>query len=193
MNVLIIPEDFRKDQDVLKPIIQKMLIALGRAKAKVVVLKDPLLGGIGEALKWERINEIIDENKGMVNLFLLCVDRDSVPARREKLDKLEQKAKEVLPPNRAFLAENAWQELEVWILAGHRDLPSEWVWADVRSDRDPKEAYFIPFAKQKGALQEYNQGRKTLANQADYNRIRQLCPEDIQNLENRIKSWLEQT
>lgn len=36
MNVLIIPEDFRKDQYVLKPIIQKIFKALGKSNTKVI-------------------------------------------------------------------------------------------------------------------------------------------------------------
>lgn len=53
-RVLVIPEDFRKDQFVLEPIVSKMFEAVGR-KAKVIVCRDPLLGGIDQALKWERI------------------------------------------------------------------------------------------------------------------------------------------
>ena len=37
MNVLIIPEDFRKDQHVLKPILSKMLAAAGKPKANIDV------------------------------------------------------------------------------------------------------------------------------------------------------------
>jgi len=190
MNVLIIPEDFTHDQHSLKPIIQKMLAALGKPRARVIVLKDPNLGGVEEAVKWERIKEIIDENR-MVNLCLLCVDRDGKPNRKVQLDKIEANAKEILTSDRLFLAENAWQELEVWILAGYGDLPKEWKWADIRSDRDPKENYFLPFAKQKGVVNEQSQGRKKLAEQADYSRISKLCPEDVRSLENRIKLWLE--
>jgi len=49
MNVLIIPEDFRKDQYILKPIIEKMLAHMG-LRARVRVYTDPKLGGVGEAL-----------------------------------------------------------------------------------------------------------------------------------------------
>ena len=35
MNVLIIPEDFRKDQYILKPILEAMLAAVGKPQAKV--------------------------------------------------------------------------------------------------------------------------------------------------------------
>jgi len=191
MNVLIIPEDFRTDQYVLKPIIQKMFKSLGKPNAKIIVLKDPLLGGVVEALKWERIEQIIDMRKGTTDLFLLCVDRDGKPNRKVQLEKIEANAKEILVSDRLFLAENAWQELEVWILAGHSDLPKEWKWSDIRSDRDPKENYFLPFAKQKGVVNEQSQGRKKLAEQADYSRISKLCPEDVRSLEDRIKLWLK--
>ncbi len=61
MNVLIIPEDFRKDQHVLRPIIAKMFTAVGKPKANIQVCQDPLLGGVSEALKWERIAEVIGD------------------------------------------------------------------------------------------------------------------------------------
>jgi len=48
----------------------------------------------------------------------------------------------------------------------------------------------VPFAKQKNVSTGLAGGRKKLAESADYKRIRQLCPEDIQNLEQRIKSIL---
>ena len=58
MRVLVIPEDFRKglsrgtrDQYILKPIISAMMSAVGKPRAKVQVCQEPLLGGVGEALK----------------------------------------------------------------------------------------------------------------------------------------------
>lgn len=113
MNVLVIPEDFRKDQYMLKPIISAMLSEIGRV-AKIRVCQDPLLGGIGQALKWVRINEILDRYKGMVHLFLLCVDRDGIETRKQSLNSLEEKASEALPEGKLLLAENAWQEIEIW-------------------------------------------------------------------------------
>lgn len=59
MRILVIPEDFRKDQQILKPIIKAMMSAVGKPRAKVQVCQEPLLGGIGEALKWERIEDIL--------------------------------------------------------------------------------------------------------------------------------------
>lgn len=146
MNVLVIPEDFRKDQYMLKPIIAAMMKELGKPNAKVRVCQDPLLGGVSEALKWERIEEIINRYKGMVSLFLLCVDRDGREGRKGVLENIEQQAANILTPGRLLLGENAWQEIEVWVLAGH-NLPADWNWQDIRSEVNPKEIYFLPFAR----------------------------------------------
>lgn len=190
MKVLVIPEDFRKDQYMLQPIIKAMMEALGKPKSKVIVCKDPLLGGISEALKWENIKYII-ERYPMVDLFLLCVDRDGKEGREVKLDLLEREAKEILSNGKLFLAANAWQELEVWVLAGH-DLPNEWKWQDIRKEINPKEQYFLPFATQRNVIDSPGEGRRILAEEAArrYNRIRQLCTEDVENLENRINLFL---
>lgn len=191
MNVLVIPEDFRKDQYIVKPIVEAMLEAVGRPRAKVRVCMDPLLGGVDQALNWAEIHSIIDRYRGMVHLFLLLVDRDGVETRRQGLYSIERRATEKLPDGRVLLAENAWQELEVWVLAGH-ELPRVWRWTDVRSELHPKERYFEPFAGNRELSDEPGGGRKTLAREAasNYQRIRRLCPEDIQVLEGRIREFV---
>lgn len=90
-----------------------------------------------------------------------------------------------------FIAENAWQEIEVWVLAGH-NLPNNWNWQTIRQEIHPKETYFEPFAKQRNVLDTPGEGRKPLAEEAAkrYERIYQLCPEDIQNLEARIQNCI---
>jgi hypothetical protein len=190
MNVLVIPEDFRKDQYILKPIIAAMLVAVGGPRATVRVCQDPLLGGIGEALKWERIEEILRRYRYQVDLFLLCVDRDGEAGRRDQLDRLERQAATSLGEGCLLLAENAWQELEVWTLAGHDFLPG-WRWAAIRAERDPKERYFAQLARQRTLLLEPGGGRKTLSEEAArrYGRIRRRCPQDIAALEDRIRAW----
>ncbi len=191
MNVLIIPEDFRKDQYILKPIVEAMLTEAGKPRANVRVCLDPLLGGIGRALDWEEIKQILDRYS-MVQMFLLLVDRDGVEGRRSSLDSIEARARERLPNSRVLLGENAWQEIEVWVLAGHQ-LPGEWKWADIRAEVNPKETYFEPFAAKRGVKDQPGGGRKTLAQEAaaNYRRVRQLCPEDIQALEGRVRAHVE--
>lgn len=192
MNVLIIPEDFRTDQYILKPIVEKMLAVVGKPNAKVRVCLDPLLGGISEALKWERIQEVLTMYSGMVQLFLLIVDRDGIATRRASLDTLEAKAGTVLPSDAVLFGELAWQEIEVWALAGVASLPKPWKWNDVRQEPHPKERYFEPYAESMGLMDEPGSGRTTLGRNAAHNyaRLRSRCREDIQNLEERIKVWL---
>ncbi len=195
MKVLVIPEDFRKDQYMLKPIITAMMKALkkGSGTTKVRICQDPLLGGISEALKWENIETIINQYP-MVDLFLLCVDRDGKEGRKVALDKIEKQATEILGQKQLFLAENAWQEIEVWVLAG-LDLPREYNWQEIRQEINPKEIYFLPFVQQQKLLDTPGEGRKPLAEKAArrYDRIRQLCSEDIANLETRINTWIGQS
>jgi hypothetical protein len=46
LNVLVIPEDFRKDQYILAPLMRRLLAEIGKPNARVEVCRDPLLGGI---------------------------------------------------------------------------------------------------------------------------------------------------
>ncbi len=193
MNVLIITEDFRLDQYIAKPVIAAMIQSAGKTNATILVCTDPLLGGYNEATKWERISEIIDLNRGMVDLFILVVDRDGDQNRRTTLDNLEKLAKSVLGDDQSLFAEHAWQEIEVWALEGLK-LPKQWRWQDVRSERDANEHYFVPYTVGRRLTDEPGGGRRTLGVEAakKYKKIRKLCPEDVANLEERIRNWIEQ-
>ncbi len=107
MRVLILAEDFVKDEFLLQPIIQAMMKAVGKPKAKVKVCRDPRFHGTGEALKWGYIERALKRHQGMVDLFLLCVDRDGNAHRGVVLGNLENQAKTVIGTGRTFLAENA--------------------------------------------------------------------------------------
>jgi hypothetical protein len=183
MNVLVIPEDFRLDQYILQPLFEAVLAAVGKPRAKVRVVTDPLLGGVTEALKWSNIEAVIDRYRGMVQLFILIVDRDGDAGRRAALNDLEQRAEALCH----FVAENAWQEVEVWALAA-QDVP--WRWSDVRAEPHAKERFFEPFVATRGLQDEPGRGRKTLGREAAsrYTRVRQLCPEDVGAMEGRIRN-----
>lgn len=176
MNVLVIPEDFRKDQYILKPIFGRLLRSVGRPRAKIRVCQDPLLGGVDEATKSERIAEIVERYDGMTDVFVLCVDRDGDANRRQRLDQLEREFRN----GRVFLATNAWEELETWVLAG-LDLPANWRWEDVRAEVQVKERYFEPLVDQRGVGDHPGVGRKPLAEEAarHIDGIRRKCPEDF--------------
>ena len=184
MNILVIPEDFRKDQFILKPLFERFFQTIGKSRARVRVCLDPLLGGVGEALKSERIQEVVDQHDGMTDVFILCVDRDGEQGRRTRLNQIEGE----FGDNRVFLAENAWEEIETWILAG-LNLPREWRWADVRTEVRVKETYFEPLAEQHDVADGPGGGRKALGEKAARRipAIRQKCPEDFDALARRLE------
>ena len=178
MKVVVIPEDFRKDQYILAPIFRQLFRSLGSRQARVTVCQDPLLGGIGEALKSERLQDVVDRYS-MADMLILCVDRDGVVGRRQRLDEIEAE----FGAHRPFLAENAWEEVETWALAG-LNLPNEWAWAAVRAEVNVKEVYFDELARQRNVATGPGGGRKQLGEEAARRlaAIRQKCPEDFDRL-----------
>ena len=44
MRVLVIPEDFRRDQYILKPLFKRLFSDMGKGNARNRVCQDPLLG-----------------------------------------------------------------------------------------------------------------------------------------------------
>ena len=186
MNILVIPEDFRKDQYILKPLISRLFRRLGASNTRVDICRDPLLGGVGEALKTARLTEIVASQSGMTDVFILCVDRDGNVGRRQRLDEIEALF------GAAFFAENAWEEIETWVLAG-LNLPSDWRWPDVRAEVDVKEQYFEPLVALREPTDTTGGGRKALAEEASRRipAIRQKCPEDFDSLARRLEATLK--
>ncbi len=191
LNVLILPEDPVKDGYVLRPIIKAMMRVAGKPQARVDVCDDPRFHGTSQALKWQFIQQALSRNARIYHLYLLCVDRDGDANRQSVLDSLEKQAKAAVGRDRTFLAENAWQEVEVWLLAGHV-LPRKWAWRAIRDEVHPKETYYLPFAESRGVLDLPSEGRDKLAREAAsrYDRIRRRCKEDIKRLEDRIRDWI---
>ena len=183
MRVLIIPEDFEKDQYILKPIFERLFQSIGKPRARVRVCQNPRLRGIDQALSSERMLEIVERYRGMTDILILCVDRDGEIGRRQRLDQLEM----LCGATTEFLAVNAWEEIETWVLAG-LDLPKEWPWVQVRAERDVKEEYFEPLAIQRGLSDRPDGGRKPLAEQAArrIDAIRQKWPDDFDHLALRL-------
>lgn len=191
LRVLVITEHAGGDQSIATQIVRAMLAELGRKRAIVEACRRPYAGGVQRAMQPEFIADVVRSNP-MSDIFLLLVDRDGVASRRETLDQLETNIQAGVAPGKLFLAENAWQEIEVWALAGW-ELPADWNWREIREHRDPKEAYYYPFARVQGVFDSFCQGRVELAKvaAAHYSRVRQRCPEDILNLETRPRDWLE--
>jgi len=185
VNVLVIPEDFRNGQYLLKPLFERLFSAIGRKQARIRICQDPLLGGVAAALNSGRIAEVVEQHTGMTDIFILCVDRDGDPGRRARLKDIQSTFGNA---NRIFLAENAWEEIETWTLAG-LTLPGGWSWADVRAEVHVKERYFEPLARMRGVSDGPGKGRKVLGEEAARNlpAIRQKCREDFDMLAKRLE------
>lgn len=189
MNVLVIAEDYRLDQYILKPLVEAMMKAAGKPRARVEMCRNPMLRGLPQVLNWDHLQEVTEVNP-LADMYLLIVDRDKEAGRQEQLQALEAKAREVLPAEKTLLAVGAQQEVEAWLLAGHK-LPRAWSWRAIREERDVKEHYYQPFAEQREVSARLGRGRKVLGEEAarNYNRVRQLCPE-VAELDERIRRWL---
>ncbi len=193
MRVRIIPEDYLNDHLILRPIFSAMFAHLGKPHVKLDI-HSPRVKGVDAVKKPGHIREII-ENFNNVDLFVLCVDRDCDPHRRKALDDLELRVQKLLPRPRLFLAEQAWQEVEVWALAGiDWRLKPKWTWEAIRSERDSKEHYFEPIAKARRLLDSPGRGRAILGAEAarNYAKVRQNGPE-VRELEERIRQWFAAT
>ena len=185
-NVLVITEDYVQDEHVVGPLVEKIFQHLGK-KARVLVCRNPRFRGIKECTNFELVKEKVIKAYPMVDLFLLLIDRDAEPNRRQSLTNLEDRIQEHLKSNQTFLTEHAFQEVEVWAMAG-QDLPSNWSWQEIRAERDSKERFYVPLAKEKGLLNFPHQGRKQMTQDSlkNWSRILQRCPKDIGRLIERI-------
>lgn len=188
LNVLIIAEDYRHDQYILKPIVQSMLDEVGKPNANVKVCTDPMIGGVEQALDEATVEDVVETNP-LVDLYLLIVDRDG--DAREKSGRLQARENDVQPLLRnaqAFFGTQAHQEVEVWLLAGQDNLPNDWIWQEVQAEPDSKEMYYERYAEQKGLANSPGKGRKRLGTIAGANyktRVRMKCQE-VQCLEDQI-------
>ena len=144
------------------------------------------MGGVGEALKSERIAEVVERYGGRVQVILLCIDRDGDAGRRQRLDQLEYEFGE------RFLGTEAWEEIETWALAG-LTLPPDWTWADVRAELQVKERYFDVLARQRGIDGGPDGGRHELGEEAarHIDAIRRKCPDDFDALALRLAAIVQ--
>jgi len=182
-NVLVLPEDFTKDEHILKPLAERILRDLGKPNANVRVCRDPNFGGVGQALKIERLRKVISRCR-LFDLFILLLDRDGGPRRETSVERTESTLQgEVAGSGRKFAAVLACQEVEVCILAGH-ELPPGWSWREIRADPDVKNTYFQRLVALKNTSRPLHDGRKELMAEAiqNWSRIKSRCPEDIGGL-----------
>ncbi len=181
MNVVVIPEDYPNDRHMLRPVFDRLFKSIGRSAVSVTI-SSFRLRGISNALRSDNLAMVIALYP-MADMFILCVDRDCNINRRDRLNQIEEEF------GASFIAVNAWEEVETWLLSA-LDIPSDWRWADVRSECDVKERYFKPFAALRGLTDTAGGGRKILGEEASrrISAIRQKCPEDFDVLARRLEN-----
>ena len=187
MRVMIIPEDFLKDQHILKPLFSRLVRHIGSPSVEIQMCYQPRFRGVDQALVLSDLEGIVRRFGGMVDIFVLCVDRDGRTGRRQRLDQIETE----FQGRCVFFAENAWEEVETWALAG-LELPGDWRWADVRAEVNVKERYFEPLAARRGLSGSEDGGRKVLGEEAARRipAIRRKCPEDFDSLALRLAALI---
>jgi hypothetical protein len=188
LKVLVIPEDFTKDEHILKPLVERILTESGLT-AQVQVCRDPNFQGVHAALNLDALRSRVLARYPMVDLFILIADRDGNAGRKVRTDEIEMTLTGELADRRNFLAEVAWQEAEVFILAGH-DLPQGWSWKEIRADSDVKNTFFKRLVALRGTEKQPHGGRKKLMAEAivNWQRIKTRCPEDVGALINRVSA-----
>jgi hypothetical protein len=190
-NVLVIAEDFTKDQHILKPVVEQILLEAGKPNAKVETCLDPRFQGISECLKVNRLRNEVLRRYPMIDLFLLIVDRDGHDNRAAELEHVATQLKPDLRGRQMFLAEMVRQEVEILLIAGHR-LERSWKWKEIREDAHIKDTYFKQLVEREGTGLGPHEGRKELMKSAmgNWSRICRRCPEETTGLAERIRLGL---
>ncbi len=183
MKILVIPEDQTHDQYIAKPVIEAVVDHVGLV-ATVTVLPEPRLRGTNQVLDPELIMQIVEDN-AMIDLFVLLVDRDCDRQGNTK----RALAIESAHVNR-LIACLPIQELEVWMLALHKDsVPASWT--EVRAECDPKERFAEPFLARLGSKGPGG-GRKAAMNAGlrggGLKTLLSLCSE-LREFSERLTAW----
>jgi hypothetical protein len=180
-DVLIVPEDFTYNGYILGPLVKRMLSECGRPNAIVIPPKGPQPRGYEHAKALLR-TRYLDLYRHM-NLLLFLPDADG-KERSAEFRSLEDEADR---QGVRLLCCAAKEEVEVWLLAGHRERLRQ-PWQAIRSDTSVKENVFQPFLHEHGNPKAAGGGRDVLMEQTltGYRALLQLCPE-LAELERRIR------
>jgi len=123
-----------------------------------------------------------------MNLLLFLPDADGKSERRSaELQALESEADQ---QGVRLLCCPAKEEVEAWLLAGHRHRLGQ-SWQEIRADASVKENVFLPFLAIHGNPKAPGGGRDLLMAETlnGYDALLQLCPE-LAELERRIREIL---
>lgn len=182
MKVLVIPEDPKLDQYILKPVVERIFADFGKSP-RVTVLPKPRLRGVAQALSSAILADIV-ATYPMNDLFLILVDRDGDGARPAVAS-----ARESEHPGRLFVC-LAIEEIEVWMLAIHSETLGI-SWREVREEIHPKQRFAHTFLKERAPKLDPGQGRAWAMRElgGQWRGVLDRCPE-LKDLKRRIETWL---
>lgn len=178
LNVLVISEDSKNDQHILRPLVSRLLRECHKPHANVSVWANLAVRG------FERVRDelpAIINDFPQVHLFLFLPDCDG--QHRGRAD-LFTNLEATYGPKLICCA--AVEEVEAWLLAGHIDKLDR-SWGEVRADISVKEHVFEPFVSRYGDRRKAGGGREELMQEtlANLRGLLERCPELVR-LQERI-------
>jgi hypothetical protein len=183
LKILVVPEDPKHDQHILKPVVARLFADLGKT-ARIDVLARPRLRGVAQALDRAVLAEVV-ATYPMIDLFLVLVDRDG-DERRQAV----AAAREAEQAGRLLVC-LAIEEIEIWMLALHHDKLGA-SWRAVRREISLKERFAQPFLAKHAPGSAPGDGcswaMRGLGGQ--WKGACRRCPE-LAELRDRIQRWLE--
>jgi hypothetical protein len=183
-TAVIVAEDPTNNGYVLTPLIESMLSACGKPRARVSVLTNPRTTGYEHAKGLLRSGLI--SRYRFVDLLLFLPDGDG----RDRQDEFTDLEKKAATEGTRLLCCAAREEVETWLLAGHVDQLDR-PWHQIRSDASVKENVFEPFLAKYGDPRRPGSGRGDLMRSTlkNYAGLKVRCPE-LADLELRLKNLL---
>lgn len=157
-GVLIVPEDPTHDRYILKPLVEALLVDLGKPNAKVEVLANPRIQGYEQAkrLLLERLLQQYSHR----DLLLFMPDSDLLD-RSSEFKHLENAAADC---GARLICCAAIPEVEIWLLAGHAERIGA-SWSQAREHSHLKETLFARFLQTYGDPRRPGGGRDQLLKQ----------------------------
>lgn len=184
VRVVVIPEDATFNGYILGPLVRRMLQECGKPNAKVTIPPIPIRGY--EHAKREFRTQLFERYRYQADLLLFLPDADG----KDRSGEFQALEAEAQSQGVLLLCCAARQEVEVWLLAGHRDKLDR-RWQEVREDISVKENVFEPFLAVHGNPKAADEGRKLLMQEAlgSYRSLLGVC-EELAELEERIRGAL---
>jgi hypothetical protein len=178
-RLALVCEDPRKDQYIARPILQRLLVEIGKPKGTVEVITKPKLRGISfvRALGCE----ILRDYGPIVDVVVFVIDADGEDGgegRGNRKATFLNLLRACPRFGEKAVVVCGIQEVEVWALWGTRQALGV-RWEEVRANPHPKEAYFEAVLAQEDSTQP-GEGRVRLVAQSlrsGWASLVQGCPE----------------